>query len=417
VWCSCGTDSSEIGTDFFNEGALDISYVDSVSVKLSTVNFDSLITSDIDKILLGSYNDTKLGRLTTTAYFQPGVNGAIDLDEDKVLFDYAAIVLAYDAYSYYDTTKTLKVTAYKVAEEMEAEDNGYLYNTSHFSTEAAPLGSVSFLPRPHRTDTVEIILDETFALDLYQKAIEGDDALSSNSEFLEYLNGIALVSDTTGSPGIIGFALPEVRLYYKDKNETPVEQKYVSFPVTGNFSNLYCTNITTDRSLTKLATLPEFKSKLSSVYTDDEAYLQSGAGLALRVDMPYLKDLTQFDNVFVTQAILEIYPVRKSFNDLKPLPESLLVYKVDKRNAVIYQYGSNASLYEDIYLGLATRYVLDVTSFVKEQMAIQEFNENALFFMLNDPTFRNGVDRFYASTKGKEYRTRLSIYYATVNNN
>jgi hypothetical protein len=45
MMASCGVDSSEIGTDFFNEGALDFSYIDSSSVKLSTIRIEDLTTN------------------------------------------------------------------------------------------------------------------------------------------------------------------------------------------------------------------------------------------------------------------------------------------------------------------------------------------------------------------------------------
>jgi hypothetical protein len=415
--CSCGVDSSEIGTDFFNEGALDISYIDSSSVKLYTVRFDSLITSDAQRILVGSHNDERLGRLTASAYFQPGLQSAVDLDEDNVSFDYAAITLKYDTYSYYDTASSITLTAYRVTEEIELEEDGYLYNTSEFSFSEEPLGSVTFSPRPHRKDSVEIILDEDFALDLYQKALEGDDDLATNAEFIEYLKGIAIIPDSSGSTAIVGFAMPEIRLYYIDKSITPTDQRYVSFPVSGGqASNLHFNNIRTNRTATKLAIMPDFEGKLSADITDEEAYLQAGAGLALRVDFPYLRNLTANTNFFVTKAVLDIYPVRKSYGELAPLPSALIPYKVDKKNNTLYQFPFNATLYEDIDLGRDTRYSLDVTSFVKEQMAITEFNENALLFVIENASFRGGVDRIYAASPGSQYKTRLTIYYATVNN-
>ncbi|HOX84043.1 MAG TPA: hypothetical protein PLS08_13520, partial [Chryseolinea sp.] len=62
-----------------------------------------------------------------------------------------------------------------------------------------------------------------------------------------------------------------------------------------------------------------------------------------------------------------------------------------------------------------TRYTLNVTSFVKEQMELQTPNENGLvFFMTND--YASSADRLYAAAKSSEYKTRLILYYATVNN-
>lgn len=410
VCFSCGADSSRIGLDFFGGGSLDASYIDSATVRISTVKFDSLITSSADRILLGSNKDARLGRITALSYLQVSVASVDVLDDPKVAFDYLALVLPYDGYAYYDTAAAMTLNAHVVLEDIEPRTDDNIYNTSRFSTDPQVLGSVTFVPRPHQ-DSVEIRLSSTFGQRFFQKAAAGDEVFQSNEEFVEYLKGFAIIPDTTGSSGIIGFKNASLRLYYYDRNVAPAEQKHISFGInTANTS----TRIITTRDNPYLKSFRSYKDRVSSAYTNNESYIQSGAGLALRVDIPYLRDLKRLTNFYVTRAVLDVYTVRRSYNGLTPLPEKLSMYLVDRRNDV-YSASYEVSLLEDIDLHRDTRYSVDVTGFVRSQMELQGLNENALLFLLPDKAFRLGTDRIYFHSKTHEYQTRLRIYYATVN--
>ncbi len=411
---SCGVDSSEIGADFFNDGVLDYSFSDTSSVKLSTIEFEKLQTSTGSRILVGTHVDEKLGRITASSFFQLGPGSSINLQDEDITFDYLALNLTYDQYSYYDTATSLTLRVFQVTEEMETEDDGYLYTTNTFSLADEPLGELTFLPRPNRNDSVEIKLSDILGQEIFTKAVEGDDDLSSSSEFLKYFYGLAVIPDTTSSSCIVGFSkTPELRLYYTDRSVTPVEQKYVSISVSTG--GIVFSNIHINQQNTALAYLTSSEEKLSSTDSDDASYIQAGAGLALRVDMPYLRELKQVSNFYVQQAILEIYVVRKSYDALTPLPTSFSIYKADKNNSFYEEFVNVPLLIEDIDLNRETRYTLDVTSFVNEQMELQALNENGLVFMLSTD-YGTSVDRLYAASKNSEYKTRLILYYATVNN-
>jgi hypothetical protein len=251
--------------------------------------------------------------------------------------------------------------------------------------------------------------------EIFQKAITNDEQLLS-ANFLKYIRGFAVVPDTSVSSSILGLKPnPQLRVYYLDKSVTPVEEKYIEFNATAA-SSLYFTNISCNRENTLLQTIPSAKERLSSSLTGDRSYIQGGAGLALRVDMPYLRDLKQLTNFYPTTAVLEVHVVRKSGNASATIPGQLKVFKADKRNAIYEEIQTAASLIEDIELGRDTYYTLDVTQFVKEQMELQMLNENALVFTTDESTFPVSADRIYAAAPGYEYKTRLRIYFATVNN-
>jgi hypothetical protein len=411
---SCGVDSSEIGTDFFTDGVLDYSYSDTSSVKLSSITFEKIQTTSSSRLLLGTHVDEKLGRITASSFFQVAPASAIDLRGEDITYNYLALHLDYDQYSYYDTVSSLTVRAFRVMEKMEEEEDGNLYTSSLFSVANEPLGEITFLPRPHRSDSIEIKLSDTLGKELFQKALTADDDLGSSSEFLKYFYGLGVITDTTTSSCLVGFSkTPQLRLYYTDRSSTPVTQKYVSF--SASEGGITFSHIDVNRKQTNLNNLSSAEELLPSSDSDDESYLQAGGGVALRVDMPYLRELKLATNFYLQQAVLEMFVVKKSYNGFTPLPTSLIVYKVNKNNEVYEQFANTPTLIEDIDLKRDTRYTLDVTTFVKEQMELQTPNKNGLMFMMSSD-YAASVDRLYAAAKSSTYKTRLVLYYATVNN-
>lgn len=413
---SCGAESTEIGSDFFNGGALGISFIDTASVKLSTIRFDSLVTSSSSRIMIGSYDDSRLGRTTAASFMEIAIPSATGIDEDDISqadFDSITLTLKYDHYYYNDTTRLLTLNVHRLTEEISGDDYGYLYNTSTFSCDESVLGTLSFRPKPNREDSVEIRLADALGEELFQKILTNDEDLSSQTEFLEYFQGLFVMPDTTTAACIIGFAKsPELRLYYRDKSVVPSQQKYIIFPVT---SGKIFTWIHSNRTSTALANLKNSRSRVSAIDTNDEAYIQAGVGLALRVDMPYLRSLNQLENFYVSKAILDLYPVQKSYAETLPLPAELKVYTHDRRNDLYGTFETGASLIEDTDLQRDTRYQFDVTSFVKDQMALEEFNENALVFVLSDEDYRSSVNRLYMASPDNGYKTKLTIYFASLN--
>jgi Domain of unknown function (DUF4270) len=412
IICSCESDSSEIGSDFFSNGALDFSYIDSSTVELSTIQVEDLVTSATSRMLVGTHNDKVLGKFTAGSYFQVTPADVPNFEDVTVAYDYFSIVLPLDHYAYYDTLSSLTLRVHRVVEDIET-DGGYLYNSSLFQTEGESIGSITFKPRPHN-DSVEIKLSDTLGKEIFEKAVNNNDDINSTN-FLKYFHGLAILPDTSSSACILGFSTnPKLKVHYIDKSTTPVAKKQLTFDVK-TASSLYFTNITCDRRNTSLESMPSGNGRLSSAETNNQSYLHAGAGLSLRIDLPYLRTLKQLTNFYPTKAILEIFPVRRSFNATTKLPSKLTVFKADKRNTIYQEMEMTANLVEDTDLGRDTYYTFDATDFVKAQMELQSLNENALIFTTDKNTFPVSAERIYAAPPSYEYKTRLRIYFATVN--
>jgi len=408
-------ESTAIGANFFQDAALDLSVLDTVSVTLSTIRHEKLVTNNTSRLLLGHHTDPTLGSITSSTYFRLSSPGSFTLTENNSSYNYLTLVLKYDDYFMYDTAALNTLDVYRVAEEIDVDDKGYLYNYSHFSLRPERLGSYTFKPRPH-SDSIAIKLDDALGLDLYNKILARADEVTNQTDFLKYIRGLAIFPDSTQSGSLIGFTTAaSLRLYYVDKSVVPANRDaYISFPLQstgGTFFN----HISADRTNTALdGLLTNDDDILPATHTNQQAYIEAGSGLALRIDFPYVKSLIGTPNFYITNATLKIYPSHGSYSDLMPLPQTLTSYVVYSDNSV-YATFSDSKLSIETELPRDAYYAVDVTGFVQSLIADagNRDNQHALLFELANGDYNTSASRLFAGTT----KTALTLYFATVKNN
>jgi hypothetical protein len=412
---SCNT-PSELGADFLEGGRISLAYIDTLTLRASTVVFDSLATSNSGRLLFGYVEDPRIGAICSSPCFQiepPSVSDNFGVD---FTYDYLALRLEYDRYSYYDTTQLVKLNVFEIDEDIELEDDGSLYNNKVFrkkqlNGQYSPIGSVSFYPFPHRYDTVEVRLPDSLGKQLFQWLIDGDDRISSKTEFQNYFKGIILEPDTTLSSSILGFKpSASLRLHYVNAG-TPKKDRYVDFSIG---SSIYYNKIISDKEATPLSTLVTREEGIRSTKTDNTVYFSNALGLAVRVEIPHLRSILSFDkNLIVSQAQLKIVPLNNSYDDNTDLPSSFAAMKVDKFNDFIQSYQNSLLLKKDELLDRDTHYAVDITQFVKEQLKTDLINQNAILFIPNKPG--SSADRVYAGDSDNKYGMELRVYYSHIN--
>jgi hypothetical protein len=411
----CTTSISEIGSDFFTKNTFDIAYLDSITLKVSTVLRDSMVTSNTKRLLVGYHEDEKLGTVTSQGIFQPGISNAVTLDEKTTEYLALRLHLKKDGYYFYDTTKSQTISAYRLTKGITSI-NGFYYNTSKFTIDqSGPLGSLTFLPRPkHTTDSIEIPLPDDLGRQLMTMAQKSDFRLASNTDFIKFFKGLALLPDTIDSRAIVGFtSAPEMRLYYQDVSTVPTTEKFVRF---GLASNSYFSNIHSSRAATHLNSLQKAKQMVTSTVTENESYVQCGTGLAMRIEIPHLRALLNTDRNFLcTRAILEAVPVKGSYLT-NPLPAAMRMYVVDAENNLLSASAGTLGYVKDLDLGRSSAYKADVTAFVNAQIQTDLNNKNALLILLDDTQYRSTVDRVYLGDQKNQYAMKIKLFYLTLSN-
>ncbi|MEI9919909.1 MAG: DUF4270 family protein [Bacteroidota bacterium] len=403
---SCNDEASPIGSDFFNGGgAINMTTIDTLTIRTSTMLFDSLATADAPRLLVGYHEDADLGKVQSAAFFQLGTQGLFQLDRTTSSFTRVELRLIHDGYSYYDTTQSISFAVHQLKEQLKFRTDN-IYNTSKFKYDPTPMGSVTYKVKPSLKDTVKIPLSATFGQNLIRLAQSSATQVSSTEEFLTYFYGLAIVPTGTSGP-IVGFGVtPEVRIYYLNTAVTPSVEAYL---VLSYQDLLKYNKISSDRSGTALSGLKS-GNHIDADDAGGKGYMQAGVGLGLRLEIPYLRSiLLEHAGLTILSAQLEISPSRDNDDRNAAIPAPLLMQRVNYKNQLVSSYAQQAVLVEDYYLERDTHYSVDVTTYVKQQVALEEANQNAIVFITEESAFRSTVNRVYIDDQLGDREMKLTI--------
>jgi hypothetical protein len=424
---SCNSDM-DTGEFVVGSGFLAVSnkviLIDTVTVNLATINFDSLVTSSQSRILVGNYDDPVFGKVKSDSYFQLAAqnytlyNESSDTDAPTYVFDSIAMVLKYDNYFYGDTTKVQSFSIHRLIQKVKPDLNDdSFYNNSTLNYNSESLGTISFKPKPIGNDLINIKLNNDFGKELFQKLKNRE--VVNIDEFTEYLKGFVLKSTSSATSSVIGFNLSSVlRMYYskfQGDTETSLVKDFTIRDAAKQFNN-----ITLDRTGTLIQNLPITSSKLSSLQTGNKAFIQSGTGIACRLDFPNMKQLKYIaEKGVIVDAELIIKPVNNSYSNSYPLADSLGVYVGDKLNRIkgtlknsdgnaVYAILNNSKDQFNENIG----YKISIGAFLQSEMLKQTDSKSSLILTL--PSISKAVNRIVLGDQNNaDNKMKLKIYYIT----
>ena len=122
LFTSCQTDNLDgdfvVGSDYLSVNNK-VLLIDTLTVNVSTINFDSLVTSNQSRILIGNYTDPILGKVKSESYFELtpltyNLGSSSDTETINYAFDSIAMILKYDRYYYGDTTKVQTINIHQL---------------------------------------------------------------------------------------------------------------------------------------------------------------------------------------------------------------------------------------------------------------------------------------------------------------
>ncbi|MFV5698326.1 DUF4270 family protein [Flavobacterium sp. ZT3R17] len=421
--CNSDSDTGEfvVGSDYLSVNNKVI-LIDTLTVDVATINFDSLVTSSQSRILVGNYDDPIFGKVKSDSYFQMSAasyslyNESSDTDAPNYVFDSIKLVLKEDKYFYGDTTKVQSLSIHKLTQKVKPNlDDNNFYNNSSLNYDAESLGSISFKPKPNSKDSVVVKLNNEFGNALFLKLKKHE--ISTFDEFTEYLKGFVIKSTSGNSSSIIGFNMSSaLRLYYSKylgDSETSLIKNFSVLDVSKQFNN-----VTLDRTGTQIQDLPISSSRLSSLQTGNKAFIQSGTGIACRVDFPNIKQLKYLsENGAIVDAELIIKPVNNTYSDTYPLVDSLRVFVGDKLNRIkgtlntiagkpVYAILNKTSDEFNENIG----YSISIGSFLQSEMLKESDSKSSLILTL--PSISKAVDRLVlGDQKNGNNKIQLKIYY------
>lgn len=414
---SCSDDATvyTIGDDFLNNDTNAI-ITDTISIVTSTIQLDSIATTNSTRLLIGMLQDAEFGDLESQPFFNLLPNSYYI--SNSATFDSIGVILYYDRYYYGDTTKVQNYKVHQIIENFDShnDDDGNFYNTSSLKYDSTVLGELSFTPYPHKKDSIYIPINKTFGSDLFDKL--QNNTYNNDDDLYQAFKGLTITS-SNNSNAVIGFstATMVMRMYYTIKSENAEDNDYqYDFNILAYDRNF--NRITSDKSSTLLKTITSSTTNLNTTSTNNLAYIQSGTSLNMRVEFPSLKNLNSLEHNGTTMgASLKFYPTIKSYQTNYSGADSLAVYVVDKKNRIVSQ------LYDisgnNVYAKLNTQndefdskyyYTADLTYYV-EQILTSNYNlDYALLFQFPDNRNRVNKINIYDAVNS-ENRMKLSVTY------
>ncbi|MEM9678729.1 MAG: DUF4270 family protein [Bacteroidota bacterium] len=416
VGCSIGTDEPPtlvVGQDFTNTNVRVIS-IDSFTVALSTMKFDSIATSDTRRLLVGQFSDDAFGVTTASTYFE--LTGSdFDIDDDAIL-DSVGLILGYDNYFYSDTTLISSISVHRITDEVDPEEFEF-FNTSRLPFETTPLASMDYSPTPNR-DSLYIPLPMDFGTELFNKIVDND--IDDVESFVHELRGLTVQPGANDNSSIIGFLTTAentyLRFFYRIPDEFDDNENNLDFTIN-TFGAKYFNSIQSDVSNLSLDQITDQEFNLASTQSSNFGHVQSGVGYATRIEFPTIKNIFQIEGEgTVLEAILQIKPNRSSYSDIQPVKDSLSLNIVDLNNEVTLQIANSldfvyAVLVEENAEFNEIVYNVPVIEFVDRKINESPETEDALILLPLD--FNSSVNKMLLNDQfNTDFEAKLILTYA-----
>lgn len=326
-------DPLKIGSDLLPAGSqAGVFFSDTFTVRASTVLLDSVLTSG-SNLLLGRYTDPAFGSVETRSFLQlaPNQGDTLQYDASKAVYDSLVLVLPYSGFSYGDTTQYQTVAVHRLTDTL-ANNRVYL-NTDQVPYEATPLGRARYKPNfdPNASPTLRVKLSDALGRELF--ALAGKPEATDGMAFRNYLKGLALIPGAGESGSVVGLSAASAGMAIYFHTDT-ISHAYAAYASPGRLkTGLVITptarfvRIKSQRS-GPLAALTQPGQAVPATTTNNEAYLQEGTNLAVKLEFPTLNSLRNLPGgkAAINQAELllgtKAYPVNLNPPAVLSLAES-----------------------------------------------------------------------------------------------
>lgn len=440
----------------FVEDPTSVVEIKTYDISTSTIMYDSIITSECDRMLSGKCKDPIGVETYAECYFrlEPPI---VPTFHESSRHDSTVLIMYLDGYWYGDTTKTANFGVYKLTEELEYDyddSNDDIYSDVKFETEEEPLikFSINFEDlqgiNGSIADSVFVRLPDDLANDFYQMVRDDMEVILNADSFEIKYPGFAIKPLPTDEPTfVVGFnvspdssRVPTIRSYYStnklnqnfEKDEYYFDYRLLKTVSTSSsaYSNIYVSSyIRNNYDDSPFKGLYESELDIMpSSQTNNMTMIQSGVKVQTRITFPCIEDLYSEGHTAIAKAELYFEPVPGSYEEeIFKIPETLVIYLIDGKNRVLSStplplvnssYTSYSSLYlppQEENIGI---YKIDVTQFVKDQFQSNSVNDYGLALSLpgesvsTDGNFlTNSVNRLYiGSPDNKSVPMFLKLY-------
>ena len=411
-------------TPDFDNGNLEIHYVDTLSIITGVEREDSLRSDGLFLNLIGLYNDPIFGKVSASLYTQVLLNGVnLDFETPNTTVDSVVLTLAY-AGLHGNPASNITLNVYELDAELNASTDYYSNTTTSYKP--TPEGSLSFIPNLNdsvsiefdtikRAPHVRIKLNNAFG-DKILNAPASD--LIDDAAFSSFMKGFYISTSETvdnaslssGDGSIAYFdmnsELSTLTLYYDDTSSynfsiNSSTEKYSQF--AHNYAN---TDVEKH--------LNNETSKLSY-----RTYVSSMAGVKTKIELPTLRDFTKNEPVIINKAAL-IFTAESGANlPNDAIDETLDLVGIDAEGNHILLNDNNPTIENDIthfgggYNVDENSYSFNITRHIHQLLTTTETDYGMYLISKGAKTEANRVV-LGSGEKNATYRVRLEITYSKI---
>ncbi|SFG92572.1 DUF4270 family protein [Pontibacter chinhatensis] len=434
-------DPNELGLELVEDNVSG-TFVDTLTLNLTTVKADSIATSGRGSMIVGQYTTPQTGTLRASTYFQVGPSALPTLNAEAA-YDSIKLHLPTSGYYYGDTTQSLTLSIHELTSALTAralpptvpqeEPNSYfyqnaaLYNTTKATLQPEPLATYTFAPRPVRKDTLNIDMSDDLGKRWFDLHKAGDEKIKDVANFVAYFKGLAITS--TAGNAVIGFPTSGaiVRLYFSEPSASGGARtvKTMDFPLAN--APLQYNRYEGDYTGTPLEGLQNAK-ELPASQAGEIAVAQSGTGLFIRIDIPHLDKLREIVRPeLINKATLVVEPFRGASTTYPfPVPASMGLYQTAGNNV---QYSPLPMEYPDprspqlltsnfiksSETATDGRYEFSITEYLINRLKDGRTLDKPLFLAPTAAEVQGGVSRLVVGAPNSAIKSvRLRIYYTTI---
>ncbi|MBC6997212.1 DUF4270 family protein [Cytophaga sp. FL35] len=417
---SCSTDTINT-SDFeagetFTDSNIRVMLLDTATVLTSTIKYDSILTSEASRIMVGQYSDSIFGTVKASSFMEL-IPQSYSIASEAV-YDSIVLYLKYDGYFYADTLQSINMDVYELAESLNPGESGY-FNTSEVSVKEEAIGNLTFNPRPSGGDSLEIKIKDSLGLEIFNRLQQKD--IVNSDEFTNFFKGLQLKPASNDNGAVLGYSLSAslMRLYFSEAEETSQEQSSLDFTInTTSSPTPFFNRVLAQNPIDYLSGFTNQEDIRYSTDTNNQSYIQSGTGIATRIEFPHIKTLFEIQGEgTLLGAVLKIKPSFGSFNDQLALRDTLSVFVVDQNNDITEQLAiedvatvqailnRDGEEFNDIY------YELPLSTYIESILMGERSLDDALILFPNN--YISTIDRFVLndSNNGIQSST-LQITYA-----
>ena len=421
-----------IGSDFLDDEKASLAFRDTFDLDFYTQRTDRIlvhsdnVANQLITYTLGILNDPIFGSSKTEIFAQPLLSN-IATGLIGSTFDSIVLQLYYDTLGNYGTlTDPVTIEVFRMIERPSFQRE--YYSDERFMTEMDVLGSVTLVPQPFDSVTLNgndtIVLPPHIRIPLSRinmsEMLSQDSSVFTNQDtFLNYFNGLN-IRMTNAANTMIGIDMlgSQMTIYY---SKVDIKNEFDFIFTAGSVKTLYVEHDYTGSVV---------ESALGKEPENDHWYVQGVSGLTTRMTIP---DLSSLGNVIINQAEIEVYATHPPGDDPNLYPpveylvtqsknDSVFVNSTDVAIGLSRTTGDvSSSLYELLYGGVKEeiaagppaiyRYSMKITSQLKDILNGTE--ENVIYF---NPFDKGNVpNRAVLIGPGHPlYAPRLRIYYTVL---